>query len=249
MNMRLMPLDKAKTYELVVRQIKAEIFAGRLRPGDRLPGERQLSELLQVSRPSVREAIRILQAMEIVRSRPGTGASSGLIVSTQPSRALKDLLGIHVALSSYSVPEVMDVRLALEEQSVRRLALRVDTVDLTPIRSSLERMSEPGIDRGTFHDLDTQFHVELARGSDNALLADLMVALRESVRRPMDEAFAHDGQWAERQKALVQEHVEIFDAVDAGDPERAAALMRRHIEGFYESLQGTGARPDAAETT
>ena len=237
MGMQLAPLERAKTYELVVRQIKSEIFAGRLRPGDRLPGERQLSELLQVSRPSVREAVRILQAMEIVRSRPGTGAGSGLVVSAQPSRALTDLLGIHVALSSYSVVEVMSVRMALEEQSVRRLADQAETVDLTSVGDTLRRMSEPGLDRGTFHDLDTEFHVELARGSDNALLADLMAALRESVRRPMDEAFADDEQWLVRQEALVKEHVEIFDAVRAGDADLAATLMRRHIEGFYESLQ------------
>lgn len=237
MSMQLAPLERAKTYELVVRQIKAEIFAGRLRPGDRLPGERQLSELLQVSRPSVREAVRILQAMEIVRSRPGTGAGSGLVVSAQPSRALTDLLGIHVALSSYSVAEVMSVRMALEEQSVRRLADQAERADLTSVEDTLTRMAEPGLDRGTFHDLDTQFHVELARGSDNALLADLMAALRESVRRPMDAAFADDGQWPVRKESLVKEHVEIFEAVRAGDADLAATLMRRHIEGFYESLQ------------
>ena len=235
--MQLAPLERAKTYELVVRQIKEEIFAGRLRPGDRLPGERQLSELLQVSRPSVREAVRILQAMEIVRTRPGTGPGSGLVVSAQPSRALTDLLGIHVALSSYSVADVMSVRMALEEQSVRRLAERAERADFTEVGETLARMSEPGLDRGTFHDLDTEFHVELAHGSDNALLADLMAALRESVRRPMDEAFANDAEWPTRQEALVQEHVEIFAAVRAGDADLAAQLMRRHIEGFYESMQ------------
>ncbi|MGH3384769.1 MAG: FadR/GntR family transcriptional regulator [Nocardioidaceae bacterium] len=234
MSIRLVPLERAKTYELVVRRLKAEIFAGRLRPGDRLPGERQLSEQLQVSRPSVREAMRILQAMEIVRSGPGS--TSELVVSAQPSRALADLLGIHVALSSYTVAEVMSVRMALEEQSVRRLAERVDDADLATVADTLKRMSEPGLDRGTFHDLDTEFHVALARGSDNSLLADLMAALRESVRRPMDEAFADDREWPNRQEALVTEHVEIFEAVRAGDVDLAAALMRRHIEGFYDSL-------------
>lgn len=243
MGMRLEPLERAKTYELVVRRIKEEIFAGRLRPGDRLPGERQLSELLQVSRPSVREAVRILQAMEIVRTRPGTGASSGLIVSTQPSRALTDLLGIHVALASYSVSEVMSVRVVLEEQSVRTLAAQGADADLTPVERILSRMSEPALDRSTFHDLDTEFHIAIARGADNALLADLMGALRESVRRPMDKAFAHTD-WPTRQQVLVREHTEIFEALRAADGDRAAALMRRHIEGFYESMPAD--EPEAA---
>jgi GntR family transcriptional regulator, transcriptional repressor for pyruvate dehydrogenase complex len=234
--LQLEPLERAKTYELVVRQIKAEIFAGRLRPGDRLPGERQLSEQLQVSRPSVREAVRILEAMEIVRSRPGTGAGSGLIVSTQPSRALSDLLRLHVALSSYSMSDVLQVRMALEDQSVRRLAEHVQESDTSKVRETLEKMSERGLDRGTFHDLDTEFHIELARCSENTLLADLMAALRDAVRRPMAEAFDDDPHWEERVTGLIREHVEIFEAVSSGDADLAATLMRRHIEGFYDSL-------------
>lgn len=236
MSLQLVPLERAKTYELVVRQIKEEIFAGRLRPGDRLPGERQLSEQLQVSRPSVREAVRILQAMEIVRTSPGTGASSGLIVSAQPSRALTDLLGIHVALSSYSVAEVMSVRMALEIQAVRRLSEQGGEDDLTKAREVLDRMADPALERSAFHDLDTEFHVELARATGNALLADLMMALREAVRRPMDVAFADESSWPARQEALVEEHGAIFEAIQAGKADRAEELMCQHIDGFYESL-------------
>ncbi|WP_228386472.1 FadR/GntR family transcriptional regulator [Ornithinicoccus halotolerans] len=237
MALQLEPLDRAKTYELVVRRLKDEIFAGRLRPGDRLPGERQLSELLQVSRPSVREALRTLQAMEIVRTRPGAGPSSGLIVSAEPNRALTDLLGLHVALSSYSVVDVLTVRMVLEMESVRRLATRVQEVDLSPVREALEEMARPDIDRKTFHEFDTEFHVELARGSKNVLLADLMAALKEAVRRPMDSAFEGDPDWAEHSQGLLREHQQILDAVSRGDADGAAELMRHHIEGFYSVLR------------
>lgn len=237
MTLRLEPLERAKTYELVVRRIQDEIFAGRLKPGDRLPGERQLSEQLQVSRPSVREAVRILEAMEIVRSRPGTGATSGLVVSAEPSRALSDLLRLHVALSSYSVSDVIQVRLALEEQSVRRLAEHIQDTDASRVRETLERMADPELDRATFYDLDTEFHIALARSSENSLLADLMAALRDAVRRPMAEVFDQDPDWDQRAKELVREHSTIFDAVLSGDGNRAAALMRQHIDGFYDSLQ------------
>lgn len=235
--LRLEPLVRAKTYELVVRQIKEEIFAGRLKPGDRLPGERQLSQLLQVSRPSVREAVRILQAMEVVRSRPGAGSGSGMIVSAAPGRALSDLLRLHVAVSSYSMSDVVRVRMALEDRSVRRLAERVAGVDTTEVQQVLERMSKPNLDRATFHDLDTEFHLALARCSDDALLADLMSALRDAVRRPMTRAFDDDTHWEERVPELVREHERIFAAVSAGDPDGAAALMRAHVEGFYDSLE------------
>lgn len=236
--MQLGPVKRAKTYELVVRQIKGEIFAGRLRPGDRLPGERQLSELLQVSRPSVREAVRILEAMEIVRSRPGNGADSGLIVSSKPSRALSDLLGIHVALSSYSVQEVLNVRMSLEIASARQIARNIHATDVEPIREILQRMTDPDLDRITFLDLDTEFHVALARASNNRLLGDLMAALREAVRRPMAEVFNTDAEWPERVKTLLAEHTEIFEAICRGDENGAEALIRDHIEGFYLDSDG-----------
>ncbi|MEX1080025.1 MAG: FadR/GntR family transcriptional regulator [Homoserinimonas sp.] len=241
MNMQLAPLERAKTYELVVRQIKGEIFAGRLRPGDRLPGERQMSELLKVSRPSVREAIRILEAMEIVRSRPGNGAESGLIVSTEPSRALSDLIGIHVALSSYSLAEVVSVRMALEVQSVRRIADNIGTMDVSQVRDTLEQMQDPQLDRTAFLDLDTEFHVGLARCSNNALLADLMAALREAVRRPMAVAFDDDEVWPDRAEMIRREHGEIFDAICAGQADSAEELVRHHIEVFYQEIQASPA--------
>lgn len=242
MSLQLGPVKRAKTYELVVTKIKDEIFAGRLRPGDRLPGERQLSELLNVSRPSVREAIRILEAIEIVRSRPGNSAGSGLIVSTEPSRALSNLLGIHVALSSYTVPEVLSVRMALEVEAVRRIATRIATIDLSQCADTLQRMADPKLDRTTFLDLDTEFHVGLARASDNTLLGDLMVALREAVRRPMADAFDNDEDWAERAAGLMSEHSAIFEAISRGNADEAESLVRHHIEGFY--LSDSGELPD-----
>lgn len=236
MALSLTPLDRAKTYELVVRRIKEEVFAGRLRPGDRLPGERQLSEQLNVSRPSVREAVRILQAMGIIHTSPGTGATSGLIISAKPSRALSDLLGVHVALSNYSVPEVMEVRSALECQAVRSVvgAGTELSEEMEPI---LAQMAEPGLDREVFHDLDTEFHITLARATGNTLLVDLMLAMREAMRRPMSTAFAGEPDWDGRRMGLLAEHREIFEAVRSGDARRAEQLTRRHIEGFYESIQ------------
>jgi DNA-binding FadR family transcriptional regulator len=241
MTVQLAPLERAKTYELVVRQIKGEIYAGRLRPGDRLPGERQMSELLKVSRPSVREAIRVLEALEIVRSRPGNGADSGLVVSTEPSRALADLLGIHVALSSYSLAEVVNVRMALEVQSVRRIADNIATMDVSQVAETLEQMKNPDLDRASFLDLDTEFHVGLARCSNNALLADLMAALREAVRRPMAVAFDDDEAWPERSQMIRGEHEAIFEAIRAGNADEAEARMRHHIEVFYEEMGATSA--------
>lgn len=228
------PLERAKTYELVVRQIKSEIFAGRLRPGDHLPGERQLSELLGVSRPSVREAIRILQSLEVVQSRPGTGANSGLVVATQPSKALEDLLELHVALASYSTSDVVGVRLILECQVARELIKQGDK--LHDAEEILHQLSHPNLSKNDFQALDSEFHLTLARRTGNDFLADLMVAIRESVRRVMDTVFEADGVWPEQRERYVQEHVNILTAIQNRDESRAIDLIQDHIGGFLKNL-------------
>ncbi|MGW3606784.1 FadR/GntR family transcriptional regulator [Micromonospora sp. NPDC005161] len=240
----LAPLERAKTYELVVQRVHDEIVAGRIKPGDRLPGERQLSETLQVSRASVREAVRVLQAQQIVRTRPGTGPESGLIVAVNPRRALSELLRLHVALSAYQVADVLGVRLALEEQAVRRLAARAAQTDFGPVEAVLEQMSAPGIDPYTFHALDTDFHLELARAAENHLLEDLMQALRDAVRRSMLDAFEQKEDWPAFRCDLVAEHRLILTAARSGDPEKAAELMRQHVDGFYDVLHAE--RPTGA---
>lgn len=246
MDALLAPLERAKTYELVVQRVHGEILAGRLKPGDRLPGERQLSEQLGVSRASVREAVRVLQAQQIVRSRPGTGRDSGLIVAANPRRALSELLRLHVALSSYRVADVLWIRVALEEQAVRQLAARAAETDFGQVETVLKQMSVPDIDPYTFHELDTDFHMELARAAENHLLEDLMQALRDSVRRSMLEAFERQDDWRAFRGELVAEHQLILDAARSGDPNRAADLMRRHVDGFYDVLHA--GQPAAGES-
>lgn len=235
MTLNLERLDRAKTYELVVRQLKKEIYAGRLEPGDRLPGERDLSELLGVSRPSVREAIRTMQALQVVQSRPGAGASSGLIVSTQPRKALEDLLGLHLALASYSTAEVMSIRLVLECQVVEEL-VESGVTSVPAAEETLEMLANPRLNRSEFHDLDAEFHVALAHSTGNRLLSDLMTAIREAVRKMMDVSFEAAGVWPDQRSEFVQEHVDIYDAIVQGEKDRATSLVDEHIAGFFDTF-------------
>lgn len=228
------PLERAKTYELVVRQIKREIFAGRLKPGDHLPGERQFSELLGVSRPSVREAIRILETLEVVQSRPGTGAKSGLMVSVQPSRALKELLELHVALASYLTSDVIGVRLILEAQVAREL-INQDS-DLRKAREILHKLSRPNLSKSDFQALDSEFHLTLAREAGNQFVADLMTAIRASVRNVMATVFESEGVWPEQRERYVQEHENILTAIENKDETAALTLIQDHIAGSYSGV-------------
>ncbi|QVQ53822.1 FadR family transcriptional regulator [Spiractinospora alimapuensis] len=235
MDLELEPVDRAPTYEVVISRLKNEILSGRLRAGDRLPGERALSEQLGVSRASVREAVRALQAFEIVQARPGNSPTSGLTMTARPRIALSNLFRLHVGLASYSVEEVMAVRVGLETQAMLTLAEKTD-LDLAGLHALLDRMSDPEITPETAQDLDAEFHLSLASQTNNHLIADMMQALRDAIAAPMLASFKAQPDWPSFCATIVEEHRSILRALEARDGRLAAQLTRDHVEGFYPAV-------------
>ena len=233
------PVARARTYELVIDRVEEQIVTGALRVGDRLPAERDLASMLGVSRAAVREAFRALEAQGVLRMSVGTGPDSGTIVAAMPSEALTRLLRLHVALANFPTAHVVEARLMLERQSARNAAVRATAADLAELRELLDAMDEPGIDRDRFNELDTAFHVAVAEAGGNRLVADMTVAVRESMRRPLLRAF-HDlgDSWEPVAEGLRADHRQIYQALEAGDQDRAEQRMADHIEGFYRRIPG-----------
>jgi GntR family transcriptional repressor for pyruvate dehydrogenase complex len=235
------PLPRMRTYELVLQRIEAQIISGALRAGERLPPERELAELLGVSRPAVREALRVLEAQGALRSQVGQGPGSGSIVDRVPSDALTRLLRLHVALGSFPLADVIETRVALE-RSIALLACRnARPQNAARMRAALQAMDEPAITQDTFNQLDIDFHVELAEAGGNRLMCDMTRAIRESVRIPFLAAVnampkTGEHSWPRVLDGLRAEHHEVFSAFEAGQGKKAADLLESHIRGFYENL-------------
>lgn len=229
MTIKLESLTRPSTHELVVDRLRQEIYEGRLRAGDRLPGERQLSEMLDVSRPSVREALRVLQAQEILESHPGTGPRSGLIVAANPGRALRDLVSIHVALHSYSSDDITQARLAIEERALRLLCAEEDHSRLDAVEQIVDAMRQPDLTPELFHSLDTDFHLSLVAATGSNLLHDFMVALREAVRARLLTHYAERPDWPDYVLRLYEEHRSILEKVRARDLDGAVEEIRFHL--------------------
>jgi len=138
-----------------------------------------------VSRPAVREALRVLEAQGAVRSQVGKGPDSGTTIDRVPSDALARLLRLHVALGPLPIEDVVDTRVALERASVVLACRNAQPQDLARMRERLMAMDEPEFDRETFDQLDTDFHVALADAGGNRLMSDVTRARRESVRMPI----------------------------------------------------------------
>ena len=103
-----------KNYELVLHRVEADLAAGRLRIGGRLPGERVLAEQLGISRPSVREAVRVLEAMGVVRTATGSGPEAGAVIVAEPVSPLTAVLRLHLATNHLPMGDVVQTRVLLE---------------------------------------------------------------------------------------------------------------------------------------
>jgi DNA-binding FadR family transcriptional regulator len=225
------PVRRLRTHEHVLAQIEQQILDGRLSPGDRLPGERELAEYLGVSRAGVREALRVLEALGVVGV--GSGPASGSVVRGEGTEALANLLRLHLALSRFTQREVMEVRVQLERWAVAEAAVHAGAEDIARLRAVVLAMRQREIGYEQFNELDTGFHVSVAEMSGNALLGTLMRALRDAVRREMLAVFESLSDWRVTADALADQHHAIVDAIEARDSAGATALVERHIATFY----------------
>lgn len=226
-----------QAFESVLAWADAQILEGRITVGDRLPPERELAASLEVSRAAVREAIRTLQAQGVVRSSVGAGAAGGTVVTNVPSQALSRLLRLHVALANFPLPDAIEVRIALERLSARLAARNATADQLEAARLALEVMDDPDVDRRSFNDADTAFHVALAMAAGNRLATDLTVAIRESMRLPILDRFRRLDEWDRVVEGLRRDHAAIFAAICRGEADEAEMLVETHIRSAWRALE------------
>ena len=232
------PVKRRRAFEDIIVQIENAIYEGRLTVGDRLPPERELAEILQVSRASVREALRVLEAFGVLSARRGTGADSGSIVSAQNDSPLSGLLRLYASLLQMPLIDLLDVREALEMLTARRAAERASPEYIERLRGIVQSMRDSREPEG-FLTLDTEFHVTLARASGNSVAPLIMGALRDAIARQMLAAFQaleESGDWTSERSWLVREHAHLLDAVESKDPDAAADAFQHHVRDFYKRV-------------
>jgi GntR family transcriptional regulator, transcriptional repressor for pyruvate dehydrogenase complex len=232
MHLQFEPIVRVRTHEEVVQRIQDQILRGHLKAGDRLPGERELSEQLRVSRPTVREALRVLETLQIIRVPGRTGPDGGAVVEGQPGAVLERLLTLQLALSQYSMGDFVQARCAVEAASAGLAAQVATPEDIKRLEGLLDAMESTDADRATLGELDTRFHTTIGEVCGNPLLAHLMTAIRGAMRHEMLQGFQQVDDWEETRDRLVREHRAILKAIAANDSERANAAVRSHIMDF-----------------
>lgn len=227
----LRPVERRRAFEEILFQLEEAIAAGHLAAGDRLPPERELAARFQVSRTSVREALRVLEALGIVRVR--RGADNGAILLEEPSNAFTHLLRFYLALEHVSMAGLLEFRIALEAWMAAAAAARRPEAELAEAAELLSRMESEELDERAFLAVDLAFHLALGRACGNELATLVLEGCRTAILRTMVEAVVQAGDWPAIRERLRGEHRAIYEAIEAGDGPRASALVENHIRGFY----------------
>ena len=234
--------DTTRAWRTVLERIESDLLDGRLGPGDRLPSERELASTLGVGRSSVREALRVLEVMGLLRLGTGSGPNAGAIVTATPQGGLSAVLRLQVAAHGFPLDDVVATRLVLETAVVDAVAGAPEPAT-GEAHVVLDAMERDDLTPAEFLALDAQLHLALAEASGNQVIAATMTGLRTAIESYVQAGADRIPDWDATAARLRAEHRALLAAVDAGDASLARTLVHDHITGYY--AEAGLARPNA----
>ncbi|MFA6810315.1 MAG: FadR/GntR family transcriptional regulator [Desulfoplanes sp.] len=215
------PASSKKLYEQLADRIRTMIEQGELCPGDRLPAERTLAQTFQVSRNSVREAIKQLEERGVLESRIGAGT----YVATEDQETLVKTLAGELEKGKKKLREIFEIREILEPQIAALAAERISLQDIRLLEQLVAAQKKALGNITSFSKLDTRFHTLLTKTTRNSILAQVFEKLRKILKESRSEPLMN----ASRQAISIPGHEAILNALKNHDPVQAAKAMRDHI--------------------
>ena len=228
----IQPVLKPRLHDQISKQLNKLIAEGLLKPGDRLPPERDLADRFKVSRNSVRDALRTLEARGLIEVRQGDGAYIRETTSAEMYRAMIDVL----ASKKETIREIMQVRKIIEPGVAYYAAQKATPTDLKKLEEILKRqeakaaIGDPGVEE------DSLFHYTIAQMTGNGFLVRLLQFINEGLVETRDIVLRYPN----TQSATRVGHRRIVKALSERNPEEARKAMLAHIEEVmtaYELLE------------
>ena len=217
----LEPIEQKTTTELIAQRLVTLLSSGVLRPGDRLPPERELAQQLNVGRTTVREALKLLTLCGLLEAKRGDGT----YVRQEFTSFLSHQIEWPVLLSIHEVDMIAEVREGLEVKAARLAAERANPEEIEKIGVFRQLLDIQGRDIDRETELDLEFHHAIANASHNELLCRLMLSLQNILRQYV----ALSNQMTDVLETTVAEHQTVYDAIAAGDPDAAERAMMDHL--------------------
>jgi DNA-binding FadR family transcriptional regulator len=240
----LAPITLQTAGERIAERIVTAIALGEFVPDQRLPTERDLAAMLEVSRTTVREALQRLQASGYVTTR--RGRAGGTFVATGggpygPAAGLgpeaDDMIRRTLVPAWQDLTAILDFRSVIEQTIARTAAQRRGDKDIAAIRQAVAEYST-ATDRDSSHLADHALHLAIAKATHN----DRLVELSASIRREVSLGFDAEPYSPQVRQLAIKQHPTLADAVIAGDADRAAALAAEHFSLTEDMLRELHAR-------
>jgi GntR family transcriptional repressor for pyruvate dehydrogenase complex len=230
------PVQTRRTFEEAADQIAEKVRTGELRTGDRLPGERSLATQMQISRPTLREAVKVLVDAGVLEVRRGPGGGMYVATDVVPTALVRHSASLRLA----EIAAVLEARRLLEPRVAQLAAQRATEEDLEAMGRSIDAMRELVSDgwhprhEERFLQLDVQFHLAIAHAARNPTVETLMRLLLRQLEIARDMAM---------HVPLVPEwtigiHERTLAALRSGDPDEVEAVMDEHLGQLERTYKG-----------
>ncbi len=226
----LTTIQKASVKDQTLEQLKKYILSGAVGLGDRLPSERALAEALGVGRYSVREALKILEAVGLVESRVGDGT----FLTTNTGANFGRILGLSLASWGGTIIEILDARKMIEVEAVRVAAERATEEQIELLANELEEMQSHTQDFRQYLKADMNFHRRIGEASQNAIISQFVNNLIDLLEEVLKETHSDE---LPTQAEGSGTHETIYQAIVRREPDTASRLMRDHIQFTSEVWQ------------
>jgi len=232
----LVPVRQIPAHELVVDQMRRALELGQFRPGDRLPTERELSEMLDVSRTTVRAAVAVLEREGLIAVRRGRGGGFTVQAPQYDPVAMRR----EMRRNKRAIRDAFDYRIIVETSAARLAATRRRAADLTDLHKLLAGMDsaldialddQSATHTSDFQTLDSAFHMGIAQAAQNDTLLDAVADARRRMWLPVGAIFGR------LEPNANDYHEAILEAIEDRDPELAAARMEEHINDTRQTIE------------
>ncbi len=227
------PVKSGKVSERIVRQIKDTILTGKMKPGDRLPPERELVGWFQVSRISIREALKSLETSGLLTIKPG----SGVFVAQVNSKPMSDSLSSILRIQKASVNELTEARIIFEPSIARLASERMTPEDFRKLEQNIEETSAILQSNRSARFKNIEFHSLIAESTHNPVLALTLKTLLDVLQKMSSEIVDNSPKNLMISRSAVDSHKGILRAFQEKRPQRVYDRMLEHILQVQEGLK------------
>lgn len=226
------PAKNTKVYEQVVERIKKMIEEGELKIGDKLPTERAMAEELNVSRASIREAIRSLEVIGLIESIQGAGN----YIKNDFSEILLEPLSMMFMLQQGSAIEIYELREVLELSTIMISAERIKKEELKKLKELIEKFKESDIESNNVI-IDKEFHYTIVKAANNPLITNLLNVLSQVIDKFITDSRKNILESSENKERLLKLHERIYIALENRNSLEAYTCLKEHFELIKEYIK------------